>query len=74
MIGTRQRDAEKLGGWISDVAPDLEHMVQNAVERVFKLLDLPRRSDVEALNRNLERVAAAVESLDRPRRDAPTGE
>ena len=30
---------------------------------MFRLLDLPRRSDVEALNRNLERVAAAVETL-----------
>ena len=41
-----------------------EDMVQNAVERVFKLLDLPRRSDIEALNHNLERVADAVETLE----------
>ena len=45
-------------------------MVQNAVERVFKLLDLPRRSDIEALNENLQRVADAVEHL-RSMRDAP---
>ena len=35
------------------------------MERVFKLLDLPRRSDIEALSRNLERVAEAVETLEK---------
>ena len=44
--------------------PELEAMVQHAVERVFRLLDLPRRSDVESLNQNLERVAEAVEALE----------
>jgi polyhydroxyalkanoate synthesis repressor PhaR len=44
--------------------PEMEAMVQNAVERVFRLLDLPRRSDVESLNQNLERVAGAVEALE----------
>jgi len=43
---------------------ELEAMVQHAVERVFRLLDLPRRSDVESLNQNLERVAEAVEALE----------
>jgi hypothetical protein len=33
------------------------------MERVFKVLDLPRRGDIEALNANLQRVAEAVESL-----------
>ena len=45
-------------------------MVHGAVERVFKALDLPRRSDIEALNENLERVAAALEKLD-GEREAP---
>ena len=45
-------------------------MLQNAVERVFKLLDLPRRSDIEALNRNLDRVASAIEALERTRAGA----
>ena len=55
----------RLSDWVAFASPDLDHHVQNAVERVFKLLDLPRRSDVEALNDNLERVAAAVEALER---------
>jgi polyhydroxyalkanoate synthesis repressor PhaR len=51
--------------WIAFGAPDMDHVVQNAVERVFKILDLPRRSDIDALNQNLERVATAVEALER---------
>jgi polyhydroxyalkanoate synthesis repressor PhaR len=54
-----------LGEWLEKASPDLESLVQNAVERVFRLLDLPRRSDVESLNRNLERVASAVETLEK---------
>ena len=45
--------------------PALDALVNNAVERVFRLLDLPRRSDVESLNQNLERVAGAVEALEK---------
>lgn len=44
--------------------PELEAMMQATIERVFRLLDLPRRSDVESLNDNLERVASAVEMLE----------
>ena len=64
---------EKVRDWIAYATPDFDHVVQNAVERVFKLLDLPRRSDIEALNENLLRVAEAVEQLERARRapDAP---
>ena len=63
---------ERLSDWIAYSSPDFENMVQNSVERVFKLLDLPRRSDIEELNHNLERVAAAVETLEKvfERRDA----
>jgi len=67
----RRQDDEDGGGglseWISQGTPDIEHMLQNAIERVFKLLDLPRRSDIEALNRNLDRVASAIEALERSR-------
>ena len=62
------KDAERLGDWIALATPDLDHVVQNAVERVFKLLDLPRRSDIEALNQNLKRVADAVDRLESARR------
>ncbi len=58
-------DRRSLSDWIAYASPDFEHLVQNAVERVFKLLDLPRRKDIDALNRNLERVAEAVETLEK---------
>ena len=60
--------SEKVRDWIAYATPDFDHVVQNAMERVFKLLDLPRRSDIEALNENLMRVAEAVEQLERSRR------
>ena len=59
-----EQDRGKFSNWIAYAAPDFDHMVQKAVERVFEILDLPRRSDVDALNRNLERVATAVETLE----------
>ncbi len=64
IVGSDRFESGKLSDWIAYAAPDLDNAVQNAVERVFKLLDLPRRGDVEALNRNLERVAEAVEALE----------
>ena len=70
-------ERRRFGEWLAHAAPDIEHMVQNAVEQVFRLLDLPRRSDVEALNANLERVAQAIETLERSwtrRNDADTRE
>ena len=65
IVKDRERDASRLGEWIAVATPDFERVVQAAMERVFKLLDLPRRADIEALNANLRRVADAVESLQR---------
>jgi len=65
IVKDRERDASRLGEWIAVATPDFERVVQAAMERVFKLLDLPRRADIEALNQNLRRVADAVESLQR---------
>jgi len=63
ILKDREHDASKLGEWIAVATPDFEHIVQGAMERVFKVLDLPRRADIEALNANLQRVAEAVESI-----------
>lgn len=41
-------DDDEAGDWIAFTPPDLDRMVQRTLERVFKVLDLPRRSDVEA--------------------------
>ena len=63
IIKNREQDASKLGEWIAVATPDFDRIVQGAMERVFKVLDLPRRGDIEALNANLQRVAKAVESI-----------
>jgi len=65
IIKSRDEESGKLGEWIAFGKADVERMVQNAVERVFKLLDLPHRSDIDALNKNLARVARAIERLER---------
>ncbi len=63
IIKNREQDASKLSEWIAVATPDFDRVVQGAMERVFKVLDLPRRGDIEALNANLRRVAEAVEAL-----------
>ena len=67
--------AKRWGDWKAFTSPDVEQMIQNSVERVFKLLDLPRRSDIDALNDNLQRVARALERLEgREQEDNEEGE
>lgn len=67
MVNESEKDRDRLREWVAFGTPDFDHMLQNAVERVFKVLELPRRSDIEALNQNLERVAEAVEMLEKRR-------
>jgi len=67
-IRSREEEGHRLTDWIAYATPDFDRVIQNAVERVFKVLDLPRRSDIDALNQNLQRVADAVEHLESARR------
>jgi hypothetical protein len=49
-----------------DLTPEaLDELVRDSVTRAIESLDLPRRRDLETLNRNFERVAKAVERLER---------
>jgi polyhydroxyalkanoate synthesis repressor PhaR len=43
---------------------EISRAVHQAVERVFRLIDLPTRSDVESLNKNLDRLASALENFE----------
>jgi len=75
-IHLREEDGQRLSDWIAYATPDFDKVVQTAMERVFKLLDLPRRADIEVLNENLQRVAEAVERLEKSKRAsaaAPAG-
>ena len=68
-IHSHEEDAKRLRGVWSCARTELDELIQGAVERVFGALDLPRRSDIEVLNANLERVADALEGLGRPAGD-----
>jgi len=47
------RDAKPL-------ATDLDQLVQRAIERVLKALDVPRRADIEAVHARLDRLIEAL--------------
>jgi len=64
-IHSHDEDAKRLRNAWSGARTELDELIQGAVERVFGALDLPRRSDIEVLNANLERVADALEGLGR---------
>ena len=51
--------------WIAFASPDFDSAIQSSIERVFKVLDLPRRKDIDELNHNLERIVGIVEKLER---------
>ncbi|HVP31468.1 MAG TPA: polyhydroxyalkanoate synthesis regulator DNA-binding domain-containing protein [Myxococcota bacterium] len=68
LISSREREGGRLSDWVAYSAPDFDRLLQSALERALKVLDLPRRSDLEALNANLERVAKALE--EKPRTNA----
>ncbi len=61
---------ENLQRWIqTGQKPDLDmtelsSTVHSAVERVLRVMDLPTRADLEALNKNLERLSSALESFE----------
>ena len=44
---------------------EISRTVHAAVERVLRVMDLPTRADLEALNKNLERLSSALESFER---------
>ena len=68
LVHQREGTSARINDWIAYATPDFDHVIQTAVERVIKSLDLPRRQDIEALNSNLQRVADAIEALDTSRR------
>jgi polyhydroxyalkanoate synthesis repressor PhaR len=70
VIRREDEDRNRLRTTFADARAEWDSMIQGAVERVFHALDLPRQTDIQALNENLERVAKALERLE-TRADAP---
>ena len=56
-IRTREQEASR---WRDTARAEWDELVHGAVERVFKALDLPRRSDLEALEKRLDQVLAQL--------------
>jgi len=46
--------------WIAFTPPDLDQLVQRAIERVLKMLDLPTRADLDALSERIDRLTDAL--------------
>jgi polyhydroxyalkanoate synthesis repressor PhaR len=68
MLGTKAREEGQTRDWIAFTPPDMDRVVQGTIERVFKALDLPRRSDIDELNQRLDRVVEALGALEETRR------
>ena len=72
MLGSKPHEGDTGRDWIAFTPPDMDRVVQRTIERVFKALDLPRRSDIEALNQRLDRVAEAIGVLEESQRPPAT--
>jgi len=57
--------------WVALASPDLDRLVQRAVERVLRALDLPRRSDLEVLEKRLDQVLDQLGARETRREPAP---
>lgn len=68
--GAGPRTREEWTGARDELKNEFDEAIQSAVERVFKALDLPRRSDIVSMNERLERLAEALERLERTPRPA----
>ena len=72
LLGNKEGEDGSTRDWIAFTPPDMDRVVQRTIERVFKALDLPRRSDIQALNQRLDSVVEAIESLEDPKRPPAT--
>ena len=68
------KDIQRTGvaGRIKDVRREVEKTVDEGVTQVFRLLNLPERKDVEALNKKVRSLEKQVGTLRRSKRRAPT--
>ncbi len=51
--------------WIALAVPDLEKVMQTALERALAALDLPRRSDVDRLHRKVDEALERLNAIER---------
>ncbi len=56
------REITRITEWIAAATPELEKILQRGIERVVQALDLPSRTEIDAIHRQLESI---LEKLDR---------
>lgn len=64
VIRSREEETSRIREALHDARSEWDGVLENAMGRVFRALDLPRRKDIEALSENLDRVAQALERLE----------
>jgi len=74
LLSPRELAAGQRPDWIALSSPDLDRLVQRALERVLRALDLPRRSDLEALEQRLDRVLEELGARPHENAKAPAPE
>lgn len=73
--GKENRDALRITEWITAAAPELEKILQRGIERVVSALDLPSRSEIDAIHQKLESILEKLERVaaqNEARTTAPT--
>ena len=76
-ISSREQEAHNLREILKSLQrewrQEVDASLQSALERVFGRLDLPRRSDIDALNEKLDQLARALDphDEDEPKRPDP---
>ncbi len=74
LLSPRELAAARRPDWIALSSPDIDRLVQRALERVLRALDLPRRSDLEALEQRLDRVLEELGAHPHPNAKSPAPE
>ena len=71
LIGGRDGSGSRRPEWIAFATPDLDRLIQRAVERVLRALDLPQRADLDELARRIDHVSELLEAHERRAGAAP---
>jgi len=71
LIVRRDGSGSRRPEWIAFATPDLDRLIQRAVERVLRALDLPSRTDLDELARRIDHVSELLEAHERRGGAAP---
>ncbi len=61
--GKENRDMLRITEWIAAASPELEKILQRGIERVVNALDLPSRTEIDAIHQKLESILEKLEQV-----------